>query len=864
MIIEKISAATRLWASICIRANRIMFGEDKGDVYLIDLENSEHNKIAYPTGTPAGEGGIWLYWYSVATEGDIAIAGQNAGRLYISEDFGITWNDRSPNSGNRNYLAATIKTVNDITTIIVGDNQGIYKSTDLGLTWDRLDPIGDEYSFGKFYSIDVDGINYVAADCGDQSWLEGGIYTSTDRGETWIQRYPAGDIRKEWRAVAIDGNYILAGIDGGRLYLSNDKGASWNEIQPAGNIDLHWRSVAITGNKMLAGCDNGIDGVWEIGRLYLSEDYGETWEEIQPYEDTDKRWLNADGDDGNIVFAPFGGEVWRLYNETELTTISAERDSTQTAIRLYGEITEISTNITEKGFEYLVQDEEPGTEDIGIEVIKTKPAWIEFWEVGEYWAYEYEGNDVGFWDRLYNLDNDNKGWGKSTIWWFRAICKDTEENKFTASTWMKNVPTVTTGIMDNQLVLNSIPMVNAHGELTDKGANDVLWRGFRIIKEYQGNFWGADFYIGIVFGDFNVMEKMESHTILGPGNTIVDYYWTGIFYRDSFWPKSQTPGNFEVGVYDNTIGGGILGEGFGIHLKQNDTYLIQAIAKNELGCGFGEQVSITTLAGTFIDVDDEKIDSDKFEKTVTLGTVPSGCEVIRIGIRLGRTTGCNELHYFLDGSWGSGESVTFMVELEPNSTYYIMPYIVIDYGGYEEEILGMMNYTDPDMEADYLAKYPPEVTADIDEENIPTTNAQSGQGNYSYRSINKEITCEKIGNQGLIDYYGRRRAYTVNNHLIQSKDVCCVIISNYLDKFQKLKLKVAIDIDMPIPFEERDVILLGDGKTLFKADTQGTVLFKADGEGVLKQQPFILAKIRKLGATYQSGTETILNVELEV
>jgi hypothetical protein len=100
--------------------------------------------------------------------------------------------------------------------------------------------------------------------------------------------------------------------------------------------------------------------------------------------------------------------------------------------------------------------------------------------------------------------------------------------------------------------------------------------------------------------------------------------------------------------------------------------------------------------------------------------------------------------------------------------------------------------------------------------------------------------------------------------LIQSKDVCCVIISNYLDKFQRLKLKVAIDIDMPIPFEEQDVILLGDGKTLFKADTQGMVLFKADGEGELKQQAFILAKIRKIGATFESGGSTIIPIELEV
>lgn len=849
MIIEKISAATRLWASLCINGSRIVFGEDKGDVYLIDLDNSENNKTAYPTGTPAGEGGVWTYWYSVATEGDIVIAGEHGGRLYISEDFGATWNDRSPSGGNRNYLAATIKTVNGITTIIVGDNQGIYKSTDLGLTWNRLDPIGDEFSFGKFYSIDADGINYVAADDGDQTWLEGGIYTSTDRGETWIQRYPAGNIRKKWRAVAIDGDYILAGIDGGRLYLSNDKGASWGEIQPAGNIDLHWRSVAITGNKMLVGCDNGIDGVWEIGRLYLSEDYGETWEEIQPYGDNDKRWLNADGDGGNIVFAPFGGEVWRLYNETELTTISAERSSVYANIKLTGEIVSGGENLTSRGFEYIIQDTEPAEGDSGTEVL----------EEGEgFDNEEYEihtGDDLR---TLYNLDNDNEDWEATTIWWFRAICYDEVDTKYVGE-WIKNVPTVTTGAMDNQLALNSIAMINAHGELIDKGANDITERGFRIIKEYQGDLQSASYYISIGFGDFSIMVEMESHTIVNEQFTIIDYYWTGTFYRDS-----TEEGCFDLEEFERTLGGGILGEGLGIYLKQNDTYLIQAIAKNELGLALGEQVSVTTLQGTSIEVDDETLDSNKFEKTVTLGTVPTGCTVTRVGIRLGRTKGCNELHYFQDGSWGSGESVTFMVELEPNSTYYIMPYIVIDYGSYEEEILGMLNYTDPDMEDEYLSNYPVEITEDIEEEDEKITNAQAGEGNYSYRLINKKIDCEKIGHQGLIDYYGRRRAYTVNNHLVQTKTVCCIIISDYLDKFQRLKLKVAIDIDMPIPFEEQDVILLGDGKTLFKTNTQGAVLFKADGAGELEQQSFILAKIRKIGATFESGGSTIIPIELEV
>ncbi len=504
--------------------------------------------------------------------------------------------------------------------------------------------------------------------------------------------------------------------------------------------------------------------------------------------------------------------------------------------------------ISKRGFEYIIQDEEPLIGTTGTEVLEESE---EGFDEGEY------SFDVS---ALYGLDYGNEDWEETTVWWFRAICYDEFDNKYTADSWMKNVPTVETNACSDT-THNS---TKGNGEITDKGANDITERGFRVIKEYQGNQWDMNFYIGVtVFIDalFKVMEDIEKNTILGgdTGYEVIGYYWTGKFYRDTLDDSEL------IGVYEKTIGGGFGGEGFGIYLKPGDTYKIQSIAKNSLGTGYGEEVEITTNQ-ILLPVDDDQIGYNKFEKTVTLGTIPTGLYATRIGIRLGRTKSCSELHYFEDGQFSTGESVTFMVELEPDSSYYIMPYIVIDYGDYEEEILGMMNYTDPDIEDEYLSNYPVEVTDDIEDEDDQGfgKNTQAGEGNYSYRQIEKEIKCEKIGEQSLIDYYGRRRSYTVSNHLIQTKGLCCIIVSDYLDKFQRIKLKVAVDIDMPIPFEEEDTILLGDGKTLFKSDTQGEVLFKADGEGELEQNSYILAKIRKVGIAYTSGNEVIIPLELEV
>jgi len=528
----------------------------------------------------------------------------------------------------------------------------------------------------------------------------------------------------------------------------------------------------------------------------------------------------------------------------------AERDSTQTAIRLYGEITEIlAADIAEKGFEYLIQDGEPAPEATGIEIIKTKPSYTEFWDIGEYWAYEYEGNDVDFWDRLYNLE-------ENTIWWFRAFCRDDQGNKSTAETWMKNVPTMTTF----ECTEVGAQQAKGNGEMTDKGANVVTERGFRIIKEYVGDLFSA---IPYEYDGFNC-DNLESEELLSPEGVLIGFQWRGDLYRDSLDEDSD----FDLEVYEKILGGGFLGEGFGIYLKPNDIYKVQAIAVNELGMGFGEEVNLAT--GIIIlpsDPEEDAIISETIaEKTITLGTIPDGCTVTRIGIRLGRTTGCSDIHVYEDGSWGSGGSHTFLITgFVPGSTYYKMPYIILNHGDYEEEIKAIPDYRNPERAEEWLEDFPIEVFPDVeDEDDLDQIVTDSSVGDISYRTIIKEIKCEKIGEQSFIDMYGRRRSQTINNHLIQTHENCKTIAIEYVEKFQILKMKIAIDYDIPIPFEREDVILLGDGKHKYREDGEGLIAFTVDGAGTILQQSFILAKIRKIDSNYISGTEVILSLELEV
>ena len=529
-----------------------------------------------------------------------------------------------------------------------------------------------------------------------------------------------------------------------------------------------------------------------------------------------------------------------------LINTKAERDSTQTAIKLFGEITEISAaTIVEKGFEYLIQDEEPAPEATGIEVIKTRPSYTESWDIGEYWVYEYEGNEVTFEDRLYNLE-------ENIIWWFRAYCKDDKDNKYIAGAWMKNIPSVTTF----ECTLVEAQQATANGELTDKGANIVTQRGFRIIKEYVGDLFSA---IPYEYDGFNC-DNLESEELLSPDGVLIGFIWRGDLYRDSL-----EDGNFNLEIYDRILGGGFLGEAFGIYLKPNDIYKVQAIAVNQLGIGFGEEVDLVT-GQMILPSDDEIVSEISAEKTITLGTIPDGCTVTRIGIRLGRTVGCTDMHVYEDGSWTSGGSHTFYITgFVPGSTYYKMPYIILNHGDYEEEIKAIPDYRNPERIEEWLEDYPIEVFPEVeDEDDLDQTVIDASVGDISYRTIIKDIRCEKIGEQSFIDKYGRRRSQTINNHLIQTHENCKTIAIEYVEKFQILKLKVAIDYDIPIPFEREDVILLGDGKVKYRGNGEGLIVFKADGAGGMEQQAFILAKIRKIDPRFISGSETILSLELEV
>lgn len=103
--------------------------------------------------------------------------GSYSGRVYCSDDRGLTWTDSSvglPDS----TISKLIVVDNRLFALISG--AGIYASSDRGLTWVRHNAgLPSRFTYDM---ADVDGVLYTLSS-------EGGVFTSRD-GQPWVSQYP--------------------------------------------------------------------------------------------------------------------------------------------------------------------------------------------------------------------------------------------------------------------------------------------------------------------------------------------------------------------------------------------------------------------------------------------------------------------------------------------------------------------------------------------------------------------------------------------------------------------------------------------------------------------------------------------------
>jgi|GEM_PF-1547636 len=174
------------------------------------------------------------------------------GRLMLSDDFGASWTAIHPNPLVTFNLRCTVAPSGS--WFAGGYRSGLYRSTDEGANWLRLDgsfPNGDVFSISSpTNSLVIVGV-------------EGNTLRSVDDGQSWKETSGLDGLNTY--GILLGGDNALYAVTNTGLSISTDDGSSWHSVDGYRNIG----AIVATGQGMLASAD---------GRLLHSTDAGTSWE----------------------------------------------------------------------------------------------------------------------------------------------------------------------------------------------------------------------------------------------------------------------------------------------------------------------------------------------------------------------------------------------------------------------------------------------------------------------------------------------------------------------------------------------------------------------------------------------------------
>jgi photosystem II stability/assembly factor-like uncharacterized protein len=146
---------------------------------------------------------------------DHILAGAPSGGVWSTMDQGINWTPLTDKLSTLNILGCLISP-NDASTYFIGTDQGIFKSTDAGISWTNV------FS-SSIIRLKADASNpSVLLACGSS-----GIYKSTNNGDSWSSVESGNFLDLEYHPT--DPTYVYAA---GRynIFRSTDSGQSWSQI----------------------------------------------------------------------------------------------------------------------------------------------------------------------------------------------------------------------------------------------------------------------------------------------------------------------------------------------------------------------------------------------------------------------------------------------------------------------------------------------------------------------------------------------------------------------------------------------------------------------------------------------------------
>ena len=431
--------------------------------------------------------------------------------------------------------------------------------------------------------------------------------------------------------------------------------------------------------------------------------------------------------------------------------------------------------------------------------------------------YTYANKNKTLYDQQYIADN--------IVWWFRSYCKDDAENRYIAESWMKNLPNIITLDMTNI----NYNKADGNGLIISEGASELSRRGFEVKHEYSGSYMDSwKFEIAGFEGE------LENKTTEGAGGVIIDFYWAGDLVKTVLETAGLALGAFVITIGEMLFGWPVMDD----CLIDGKAYKCRAFADNEFGRVYGEDIDFSTPTRTYFSENPPTIGELTIVKNEIIENLPVGITASRRGFRYGTTETADEFDVHENGSFTNGPYSMILVDLLPDTTYYIYAYIVVEGIVYE----GTLETITTD----------PEDTEDSDE--YPTPHySPHGQ---DYREIETKVFTEVLASIGIIEFSGGKKTLPIVNHLIQTNSDAKTIADNYLNRFKLAKTRMTVTFPTPLPFEREDTVDFSYGALLFKEDDKGVVHFKEDGAGVSVLMDKISMIIKKINSVGLDKTET--------
>ena len=212
--------------------------------------------------------------------------------------------------------------------------RGVYRTMDGGRTWDQVLFLSDSVGAVDLeFAPDNPDILYAAMWRGERKpWTiisggaEDGIFKSTDGGNTWNRKtkgLPTGLIGKVDFAVSADKPervwaLVQASDEQGGLYRSDDYAETWIKVQmpPKTHSSITYRPFYFTN---LSANPKNADNIWSgTKQFWTSFDGGENWRQVATtHSDHHDLWINPmdttimiEGNDGGASVTRDGGINW--------------------------------------------------------------------------------------------------------------------------------------------------------------------------------------------------------------------------------------------------------------------------------------------------------------------------------------------------------------------------------------------------------------------------------------------------------------------------------------------------------------------------------------------------------------------------